>query len=94
PAGLGHAFSAEAVAEVGHVVMEAGDRLFCVTDGITDSHRPGGKDFGEERLVDLLRETSGAKLDATETIRRLSHSVLDYHGVLSDDTTAFLIDFH
>lgn len=94
PAGLGHAFSDEAVAEVGHVVMESGDRLFCVTDGITDSHRPGGEDFGEERLVDLLRETSGAKLDATETIRRLSHSVLDYHGVLSDDTTAFLIDFH
>jgi len=94
PAGLSHDFSDEAVAEVGHLVMEAGDRLFCVTDGITDAHRPGGEDFGEERLVELLRETSGAKLDATETIRRLSHSVLDYHGVLSDDTTAFLIDFH
>ena len=42
----------------------------------------------------LLREQSQAGLDTAETVRQLSHTVLDHHGVLSDDTTAFLVDFH
>lgn len=42
----------------------------------------------------LLREQAGAGLDAAETVRRLSHTVLDHHGTLSDDATAFLIEFH
>jgi serine phosphatase RsbU (regulator of sigma subunit) len=74
--------------------MKPGDRLFCITDGVVDSHRPGGEDFGEERLIELLSERSRAGLDAAETVRQLSHTVLDYHGVLSDDTTAFLVEFH
>lgn len=69
-------------------------RLFCITDGVVDSHRPGGEDFGEERLTALLSAQSRDGLDAAETVRRLSHTVLDHHGVLSDDTTAFLIDLH
>ncbi len=90
PAGLGLA----GVREVAHDVLQAGDRLFCITDGVVDSHRPGGEDFGEERLITLLSEQSRDGLDAAETVRRLSHTVLDHHGVLSDDTTAFLIDLH
>jgi hypothetical protein len=42
----------------------------------------------------LLREQCRAGLDAAETVRQLSHTVLDHHGMLSDDTTAFLVDFH
>ena len=95
PAGMGsdHLLG-RSVAEVAHAVLQPGDRLFCVTDGVIDAHRPGGEDFGSERLVALLRERSRAGLDATETVRQLSHTVLDHHGVLSDDTTAFLVDFH
>ena len=89
PAGLGGG-----VSEIAHDVLEPGDRLFCITDGVIDSHRPGGEDFGEERLVALLAAQSRARLDVAETVRQLSHSVLDHHGVLSDDTTAFLVDFH
>ncbi len=94
PAGLGRGVTNEGAAEVAHDVLAPGDRLFCITDGVVDSHRPGGEDFGEERLVELLAAQSRAHLDAAETVRRLSHSVLDHHGVLSDDTTCFLIDFH
>ena len=94
PAGLGRALGDGGVVEVAHQRLEPGDRLFCLTDGVVDSHRPGGEDFGEERLVVLLREQSRAGLDAAETVRRLSHTVLDHHGVLSDDTTAFLVEFH
>ena len=89
PAGLGGS-----VAEVAHDVLRPGDRLFCVSDGVVDAHRPGGEDFGEERLVTLLGVASRARLDAAETVRQLSHTVIDHHGVLSDDTTTFLVDFH
>ncbi|MDQ3106535.1 MAG: serine/threonine-protein phosphatase [Actinomycetota bacterium] len=94
PAGLGRGVTNEGAAEIAHDVLAPGDRLFCITDGVVDSHRPGGEDFGEERLVELLAAQSRAHLDPAETVRQLSHSVLDHHGVLSDDTTCFLIDFH
>lgn len=94
PAGIAGGVGEPGVAEVAHHVLEPGDRLFCITDGVVDAHRPGGEDFGRERLVALLSERSRAGLDAAETVRQLSHSVLDHHGVLSDDTTAFLVDFH
>jgi len=90
PAGLG----LDGVTEIAHDVLQPGDRLFCITDGVVDSHRPGGEDFGEERLIAFLSAQSRAGLDAAETVRRLSHTVLDHHGVLSDDTTAFLVDLH
>jgi len=90
PAGLGLG----GVTEIAHDVLQPGDRLFCITDGVIDSHRPGGEDFGEERLIALLSAQSRAGLDAAETVRQLSHTVFDHHGVLSDDTTAFLVDFH
>lgn len=93
PAGLGSHGRGRCI-EVAHAVLEPGDRLFYITDGVVDAHRPGGEDFGRERLVALLREHSQAGLDAAETVRQLSHTVLDHHGVLSDDTTAFLVDFH
>ena len=93
PAGLGDANGDCQAAEIAHDVLEARDRLFCITDGVVDAHRPGAEDFGEERLVELLSERSSAGLDAAETVRQLSHTVLDHHGVLSDDTTAFLIDY-
>jgi serine phosphatase RsbU (regulator of sigma subunit) len=94
PAGLGGGAIDHGVAEVAHVRLDPGDRLFCITDGILDSHRPGGEDFGEERLIALLGDRSQAGLDAAETVRQLSHTVFDHHGVLSDDTTAFLVEFH
>lgn len=93
PAGLSIGLGAT-VNEVAQTVLEPGDRLFCLTDGVVDSHRPGGEDFGEERLAVLLSDQSKAGLDAAETVRRLSHTVLDHHGILSDDTTAFLVEFH
>ena len=93
PAGLGDV-AVDGVAEIGALVLQPGDRLFCITDGVIDSHRPGGEDFGEDRLAQLLADRSQGGLDAAETVRQLSHSVLDHHGMLSDDTTAFVIDFH
>ena len=92
PAGLSDV--ATGVTHVAELELRAGDRLFCITDGVVDAHRPGGEDFGEERLIQMLRDPARAHLDAAETVRQLSHSVLDHHGMLSDDTTAFLVDLH
>ncbi|MHB2024178.1 MAG: PP2C family protein-serine/threonine phosphatase [Mycobacteriales bacterium] len=89
PAGLGGE-----LAETAREVLLPGDRLFCVTDGVVDSHRPGGEDFGQQRLVEFLNSFAAGGLDTAETVRRLSHTVLDHHGTLSDDTTAFLVHFH
>jgi hypothetical protein len=98
PAGLGYGLvdglTEGGIAEIAHHVLQPGDRLFCITDGVVDSHRPGGEDFGIKRLTEWLNRRSQAGLDTAETVRQLSHTVLDHHGVLSDDTTAFLIDFH
>lgn len=93
PAGLSK-ITENGVVEVASLALESGDRLFCLTDGVVDSHRRGGSDFGEDRLLAWLRDRSHGRLDAAETVRRLSHSVLEHHGMLSDDTTAFLVDLH
>jgi serine phosphatase RsbU (regulator of sigma subunit) len=92
PAGLGDV--ATRPTQVAELEMRSGDRLFCITDGVVESHRSGSADFGEDRLLDMLRDPSRAGLDAAETVRQLSHSVLDHHGMLSDDATAFLVDLH
>lgn len=88
PAGLGDGH----LVAIAHDVMKAGDRLCCITDGVTDAHRPGGEDYGEHRLQAFLAE-SASGLDAMETVRRLTHTVLDHHGFLSDDTTVFLVEY-
>ena len=93
PMGIGEVVGG-AISEIGTLLLQPGDRLFCITDGVIDSHRPGGPDFGEDLLLQMLTDRSRAGLDAAETVRQLSHTVYDHHGMLSDDTTAFLVDFH
>ena len=45
----------KALYERGFHVMEPGDVLALFTDGITEATDADGNDFGEERLLDLLR---------------------------------------
>jgi len=88
PAGVGDG----RVAEIANDVMRPGDRLCCITDGVIDAHRPGGEDFGEERVRAFLAEATPRR-DTMETVRQLTHTVLDHHGYLSDDCTVFLIEY-
>lgn len=88
PAGLGDG----RVAEIAGAVMSPGDRLCCITDGVVDAHRPGGEDFGEQRVRRFLAEATSGQ-DTMETVRQLTHTVLDHHGYLSDDCTVFLIEY-
>jgi hypothetical protein len=88
PVGLGNG----RVTQIANEVMSPGDRLCCITDGVVDAHRPGGEDFGEERVRRFLADATPMR-DTTETVRQLTHTVLDHHGYLSDDCTVFLIEY-
>jgi serine phosphatase RsbU (regulator of sigma subunit) len=48
-----------AVFDVGSVRLAAGDRLCLFTDGIIESRSPDKEEFGEERLIGLLKSTAG-----------------------------------
>ena len=88
PAGLGDS----SVTEIANDVLKPGDRVCCITDGVVDAHRPGGEDFGEERVREFL-EAEEPRRDTMETVRQLTHTVLDHHGYLSDDCTVFLVEY-
>lgn len=49
--------------EEGTIRIEAGDRLFLYSDGITEAFGAGGQCFGETRLTRVLRDSSNKPLD-------------------------------
>jgi phosphoserine phosphatase RsbU/P len=54
-------------------VMRPGDLLFLYTDGVTEAEDAEARQFGEDRLVDLLSE--GAPADAGQWIARIDAAV-------------------
>lgn len=94
PFGLGYLLSG-CHAHMAEDHLEPGDAVLMYTDGIIEARRPGGADFGIERLVDFLDRASAADLSPAETVRRLSNAVLDFHGgSLQDDATTVLVSWH
>jgi serine phosphatase RsbU (regulator of sigma subunit) len=74
--------------EVVETTLEPGDALLLYTDGVVDARDPQGRDFGEERLRDLLEQESLSGRQPGEILRRLIHSVLDHNAApLGDDAT-------
>ncbi|CAN5201285.1 PP2C family protein-serine/threonine phosphatase [soil metagenome] len=94
PFGLGH-LSPACAAVIAEDQLEPGDAVLMYTDGIIEARRPGGWDFGIERLTDFMDRAFAAGLSPAETLRRLSHAVLDFHsGSLQDDATTVLVSWH
>ena len=74
------------------IQLRSGDRLVLLTDGITEAHRRGDKEFGYPRLVDLL-ERHG-ELEPPELVRRITHEVCNAcDGELADDATLVCLDW-
>jgi serine phosphatase RsbU (regulator of sigma subunit) len=74
--------------------LEPGDRLALYTDGVVEARRLG-QFFTEERLADFVVRESASGLDSAEVLRRLIKAVLDHqHGVLQDDATILLLEWH
>jgi sigma-B regulation protein RsbU (phosphoserine phosphatase) len=49
--------------EEGTVELCAGDVLLVFTDGVPEAHSPDEEEFGEERLMQLLRDTAHLTAD-------------------------------
>jgi serine phosphatase RsbU (regulator of sigma subunit) len=89
PLGLGDPRS-----EIAEEWLEHGDRLLLFTDGVTEARRHGTHPFGEDRLIDLVRQHTTAGLPAPETLRRLCRAVLDHHdGPPTDDATLLFVEW-
>ena len=74
--------------------LQPGGRIVFSTDGITEARDREGDFFGLQRLVDHLHRAATAGLPAPETLRRISHDVLDRQGgVLQDDATLLIAEW-
>ncbi len=77
----------DAAYETGEVMLAPGDRLVLYTDGVTEAVDERDEQWGEERLVELLR--AGADLDSATLLGRIVAAVRRCEGArgASDDVT-------
>lgn len=67
-----------------------GDRLLLFTDGITEAINAQGDEFGEDRLIDILRSNRAA--GATQLEKIIMDEVNDFSGGnLNDDSTMIVL---
>ncbi|MET8331284.1 PP2C family protein-serine/threonine phosphatase [Streptomyces sp. NPDC005181] len=72
-----------------------GDRLMLYTDGITETHSPGGEEFGLDRFINFIIRHNADGMPVPETLRRLVRGILDHHGGrLQDDATVLFLEWH
>ncbi len=74
----------------GEAQLRAGDRVVLFTDGVTEARNSGGEEFGEPKLLDLLKANRG------RTARELQQEILTAvqafsAGDLEDDATLLVI---
>jgi sigma-B regulation protein RsbU (phosphoserine phosphatase) len=67
------------------VPLHSGDRLLLFTDGITEAGSHEGREFGEDRLVDLV--LAHRHQSAPELLDSVFREVSAFTGVFADDAT-------
>lgn len=78
----------------GRTRVNVGDRLLVLTDGVLEAPRPGGEQFGEQRVQSLLNGSHG--LDTMALGDRLLDALIDFTGdpqLSHDDVTFMLLEF-
>jgi serine phosphatase RsbU (regulator of sigma subunit) len=79
---------------VGAIGLEPDDSVLFYTDGVVESHSPGGELFGIQRLSDLVERHATAGLRPEDIVRRVTRSVLEHQeGPLADDATLVLLQW-
>jgi phosphoserine phosphatase RsbU/P len=71
------------------VQLEPGDSLVFYTDGVPDALSDEGEEFGEHRLVELLRANS--RLDPPALLRTLTESVQAFSGHEQEDDITMVV---
>ena len=89
PLGVVKDFAYEETAQA----LEAGDRIFLYTDGITETRRSSGEEFGLGRLRATLKELAGRPPEAVlkELVVRVGR--FQVKALQFDDITAVVVDF-
>jgi phosphoserine phosphatase RsbU/P len=71
------------------VQLEPGDSLVFYTDGVPDALSDDGEEFGEHRLVELLR--ANGHLEAPALLRTLTESVQAFSGREQEDDITMVV---
>lgn len=75
------------------ISLRPGDRLLLLTDGITEAHRRGEREFGYRRLLALLADHQ--ELAPPELVRCITRAVTEScRGDMGDDATVVCLDWH
>ena len=78
------------VLDAARCAIGAGDRLVCFTDGITEALSPDGEEFGDDRLVDLIRANRTISADALATTLADTQAAWT-GGSAQDDATLIVV---
>jgi sigma-B regulation protein RsbU (phosphoserine phosphatase) len=85
---LGRLFRGESYDEA-TVTLAPGDRVVLFTDGVSEA-RHGGEDFGDERLIDVVRAHRG--LGAAELQEKIVEAITSFtSGNFGDDVTLVVL---
>jgi serine phosphatase RsbU (regulator of sigma subunit) len=71
--------------------LETGDLLAMYTDGIVEAPNPEGVEFGEDRLVEVLRRHESTNLDSLVLVVMDELSRWTHGGAAHDDATLVLV---
>jgi sigma-B regulation protein RsbU (phosphoserine phosphatase) len=78
----------------GEIDLQSGDCLVLFTDGVTEARGPSGREFGEDRLEELLNQllNGGHKLRAADLRDRIMEAVKQFSdGEVYDDATLMIV---
>jgi sigma-B regulation protein RsbU (phosphoserine phosphatase) len=72
-----------------HIDLEPGDRLVLFSDGITEISNSDDEEFGEERLIDVLR--ANRTLDAEAVQKRVMAAIAEFSGGHFQDDASLIV---
>jgi sigma-B regulation protein RsbU (phosphoserine phosphatase) len=89
PTGLVLGVTADWTYTTGMLDVQPGDRLVCFTDGLTEADSPAGDEFGDDRLVDLIRAHRTESADDLATA--LADALAAFTGGAAQDDATLIV---